>query len=47
VGHEPRVEKNVAAGGSKLTTDQIDQLDNLTPATGDRHEEHRMRMIGR
>jgi aryl-alcohol dehydrogenase-like predicted oxidoreductase len=42
-----RVEENTAADGVELTAEQIDKLDNLTPAAGDHHEEAQMRMIGR
>jgi aryl-alcohol dehydrogenase-like predicted oxidoreductase len=40
-----RVEENTAADGIELTTDQIDRLDNLTPAAGDRHDEIGMSVI--
>jgi hypothetical protein len=30
-----------------LTAEQIDRLDNLTPAAGDHHNEEQMRMIDR
>jgi aryl-alcohol dehydrogenase-like predicted oxidoreductase len=42
-----RVEENVAADGIELTAEQIDKLNNLTPAAGDHHNEVQMRMIDR
>jgi aryl-alcohol dehydrogenase-like predicted oxidoreductase len=42
-----RVEENVAADGLKLSPEQIDKLNNLTPAAGDHHSEEQMRMIER
>jgi aryl-alcohol dehydrogenase-like predicted oxidoreductase len=42
-----RVEENVAADGVELTAEQIDKLNNLTPAVGDHHNEEQMRMIDR
>jgi aryl-alcohol dehydrogenase-like predicted oxidoreductase len=42
-----RVEENVAADGIELTAEQIDKLNNLTPAAGDHHNEEQMRMIDR
>jgi aryl-alcohol dehydrogenase-like predicted oxidoreductase len=42
-----RVEENVAADGVELTAEQIDKLNNLTPAAGDHHNEEQMRMIDR
>jgi diketogulonate reductase-like aldo/keto reductase len=42
-----RVEENIAADGIELTAEQIDQLDGLTPAAGDHHNEAQMRMIDR
>jgi aryl-alcohol dehydrogenase-like predicted oxidoreductase len=42
-----RVEENIAADGVQLTSDQIDRLNNLTPAAGDHHNEAQMRMIER
>jgi diketogulonate reductase-like aldo/keto reductase len=42
-----RVEENIAADGIQLTAEQIDKLNNLTPATGDHHNEEQMRMIDR
>jgi aryl-alcohol dehydrogenase-like predicted oxidoreductase len=42
-----RVEENIAADGIQLTAEQIDKLNNLTPATGHHHNEEQMRMIDR
>jgi aryl-alcohol dehydrogenase-like predicted oxidoreductase len=42
-----RVEENVGADAIELSPDQIDRLDNLTPAAGDHHNEEQMRMIER
>jgi aryl-alcohol dehydrogenase-like predicted oxidoreductase len=42
-----RVEENIAADGIQLTAEQIDTLNNLTPAAGDHHNEEQMRMIDR
>jgi aryl-alcohol dehydrogenase-like predicted oxidoreductase len=42
-----RVEENIAADAIELTAEQIDRLDNLTPAAGDHHNEAQMRMIDR
>ncbi len=42
-----RVEENVAADGVQLSPEQIDKLNNLTPAAGDHHNEEQMRMIER
>jgi aryl-alcohol dehydrogenase-like predicted oxidoreductase len=42
-----RVEENIAADGIELTAEQIDKLNNLTPAAGDHHNEAQMRMIDR
>ncbi len=42
-----RVEENAAADGVRLSPEQLDQLDNLTPAAGDHHDEQGMRMIER
>jgi aryl-alcohol dehydrogenase-like predicted oxidoreductase len=41
-----RVEENTAADNIELTTEQISKLDNLTPATGNTHEEADMRLLG-
>ena len=40
-----RVEENIAADGIELTAEQIGRLDELTPATGERHEEANMAAI--
>jgi aryl-alcohol dehydrogenase-like predicted oxidoreductase len=40
-----RVEENTAADGIELTTDQIQRLNRLTPATGERHEEANVSVI--
>ncbi|RFA08125.1 aldo/keto reductase [Subtercola boreus] len=40
-----RVEENTAADGFELTPDQLERLDNLTPAAGDRHDEANMASI--
>lgn len=42
-----RVEENTAADGIELTEDQIERLDNLTPAAGARHDEGNMASIDR
>jgi aryl-alcohol dehydrogenase-like predicted oxidoreductase len=42
-----RVEENVAADGIELSPDQIEMLDNITPAAGGHHSESQMRMIDR
>jgi aryl-alcohol dehydrogenase-like predicted oxidoreductase len=42
-----RVEENIAADGIELSAEQIDKLNNLTPAAGDHHNEAQMRMIDR
>ena len=36
-----------AAAGIELSADQIERLNNLTPATGERHEEGNMAVIDR
>jgi aryl-alcohol dehydrogenase-like predicted oxidoreductase len=40
-----RVEENTAAAGIELTADQIDRLNDLTPAVGARHSEANMSSI--
>jgi aryl-alcohol dehydrogenase-like predicted oxidoreductase len=40
-----RVEENTAADSVELSAEQIARLNNLTPATGDRHEEGNMAVI--
>jgi aryl-alcohol dehydrogenase-like predicted oxidoreductase len=42
-----RLEENVAADGIRLTPDQVSRLDNLTPASGDRHDRDGMAAIDR
>jgi aryl-alcohol dehydrogenase-like predicted oxidoreductase len=42
-----RVEENTAADGIELNADQIERLNNLTPATGERHEEGNLAVIDR
>jgi len=40
-----RVEENTAADGIELSAEQIERLDNLAPATGERHNEANMSVI--
>jgi aryl-alcohol dehydrogenase-like predicted oxidoreductase len=42
-----RVEENSAADSVVLNTDQLDRLNNLTPAAGARHNEQSMATIDR
>ncbi|GIH21413.1 aldo/keto reductase [Rugosimonospora africana] len=42
-----RVEENTAADGVELTSAQIEQLNKLTPALGDTHDEAGMRLLER
>ncbi len=42
-----RVEENTAADGVQLSSDQIEQLGNLTPAAGNHHTDAQMEMIER
>jgi aryl-alcohol dehydrogenase-like predicted oxidoreductase len=42
-----RVEENTAADAIELTADQIERLDSLEPAAGDRHDEVNMASIDR
>jgi aryl-alcohol dehydrogenase-like predicted oxidoreductase len=42
-----RVEENTAADGIELGGEQIERLNELTPATGERHEEANMAVIDR
>ena len=42
-----RVEENTAADGIELSAEQIERLDNLTPAAGERHEESTVATIDR
>jgi aryl-alcohol dehydrogenase-like predicted oxidoreductase len=40
-----RVEENTAADRVELSAEQVERLNNLTPATGERHEEQNMAVI--
>jgi diketogulonate reductase-like aldo/keto reductase len=40
-----QVEENTAADHLELSTEQIERLNNLTPAAGERHEEAQMAAI--
>src|SRR6476659_2623151 len=42
-----RVEENTAADGIELSAEQIERLNNLTPAAGERHDEDNMAAIDR
>ncbi len=42
-----RVEENTAADGIELSAGQIERLNNLHPATGERHDETNMSVIDR
>jgi aryl-alcohol dehydrogenase-like predicted oxidoreductase len=42
-----RVEQNIAADGVALSADQIERLNKLTPAAGERHDEGNMAAIDR
>ncbi|SBS77397.1 putative aldo-keto reductase 4 [uncultured Mycobacterium sp.] len=42
-----RLEENVGADAVELTAAQVAKLDNLTPASGEHHNEAQMQMIGR
>jgi aryl-alcohol dehydrogenase-like predicted oxidoreductase len=42
-----RIEENTAADGVELTGEQIDKLNNLTPAAGEHHNEQQTQMIDR
>ncbi|SDQ81012.1 aldo/keto reductase [Pseudoxanthomonas sp. CF125] len=42
-----RVEENTAADGVELSVGQIERLNNLTPAVGERHDEGNMAVIDR
>jgi aryl-alcohol dehydrogenase-like predicted oxidoreductase len=42
-----RVEENTAADGIELSEEQIQRLNDLTPATGERHDETNMSVIDR
>lgn len=40
-----RIEENTAADGIELSPPQIERLNNLSPATGERHEDANMAVI--
>ena len=42
-----RVEENTAADGVELSAAQIERLNDLTPATGERHDETNMAAVDR
>ena len=42
-----RVEENTAADGVELDAEQIERLNNLTPAAGERHDAGNMAVIDR
>jgi aryl-alcohol dehydrogenase-like predicted oxidoreductase len=42
-----RVEENTAADGIELSAAQLDRLNNLTPASGERHDDANMASIDR
>jgi len=42
-----RVEENTAADGIELSAEQITRLNELTPATGERHEAAQMSVVDR
>jgi aryl-alcohol dehydrogenase-like predicted oxidoreductase len=42
-----RVEENTAAHGIELSADQIERLNDLTPATGERHDEANLAAVDR
>ena len=42
-----RVEENTAAYGIEMSEDQLDRLNRLTPAAGERHDEANMASIDR
>ena len=42
-----RVEENIAADGIELSAAQLDTLNSLTPAAGERHDEMNMSVIDR
>jgi aryl-alcohol dehydrogenase-like predicted oxidoreductase len=42
-----RVDENTAADGIELSVEQMERLNNLTPASGERHEEGNMAVIDR
>jgi aryl-alcohol dehydrogenase-like predicted oxidoreductase len=42
-----RLEENIGADRIELTAEQIQRLNNLTPASGERHDEGHMAVIDR
>jgi hypothetical protein len=44
---DARVEENTSADGIELSADQIQRLNQLTPATGERHDEANMSRVDR
>ena len=42
-----RVEENTAADGVVLSTDHVERLNDLTPASGERHDEGNMAAVDR
>ena len=42
-----RVEQNTAADAVELSVEQIERLNDLTPATGERHDETNMAAVDR
>jgi aryl-alcohol dehydrogenase-like predicted oxidoreductase len=40
-----RVEENTAADQLELSTEQVERLNNLTPAAGERHDEANMATV--
>jgi hypothetical protein len=42
-----RVEENTVADAITLSTDQLARLDNLIPASGERHDENNMAAVDR
>jgi aryl-alcohol dehydrogenase-like predicted oxidoreductase len=42
-----RVEENTAADRIQLSVEQLERLNNLTPAAGERHDEMNMSVIDR
>jgi aryl-alcohol dehydrogenase-like predicted oxidoreductase len=42
-----RVEENTAADGVELSSEHVERLNNLTPASGERHDEGSMAAIDR
>jgi aryl-alcohol dehydrogenase-like predicted oxidoreductase len=45
--HVSRVEENIAADAIELSAEQLERLNDLTPATGERHDESNMAAIDR